>query len=460
MERRLRQAASMLPSRWTFFFRLTTARHAHGGPGSFLLVMLATSVTLTASMYGSILRLESDNVFADELETAAGSELRVGLAPHPPLVIDYGGSGEQDESVEGSLGLGNFNRNNRSELDTSNGSAIENESATEKGLTSDNTRFGGIAVELFEEIALAEDLDFRFYPLKAGESAELLTQGDIDVQLAVVPQADRVGELAYTQPFLTTHLAAMTRDPGNSIWKYAGALLNQRFWSSVLWLSVLLLVVGTFCWLLERSVNSDQFRRRPTKGIWDGFYWAGVTMSTIGYGDQTPKSNAGRILALLWMLIAMAVTSTLTASIVSVVGRTDTENSIRRLPEDLRGKRIAVARGSYAASYLQEQGIQFETEPSLSSATQSLTDEKVDVVVGMRAALAAASPSAASESDSTLSAEHQMTTTRLKPQGYAMAVSSDRTELLARLNRQLLKETRRPEWDAKVSRFLKSDRDR
>lgn len=374
---------------------------------------------------------------------AADNQLRVGVTPRPPLVIDYHAGGNSQSG--------------KPSPSTDQGSNTGTSTASSRS-TSD-ARFGGLAIELFKDIAEAEGWNYRFESLTDEEAVEALDREEVDLLLAVVPEADRVGAWEYTQPFLTTHLAALTRGQSNSVWKYAKALLNGQFWSSVFWLSVLLLIVGTACWMLERSGNDNQFRRRPAKGIWDGFYWAGVTMSTIGYGDQTPKSNAGRALALLWMLIAMAVTSTLTASIVSVVRKTDSEAVISRLPADLRGKRVAVVRGSYAASYLRDHGMQFETAPDLSGAVQALTKEEVEVVLGMRATLAAATPGASSGGGGAFSTNPQITSTRLKPQGYAMAVATSRSELLTRLNRRLLVETRQPDWDAKVNRFLQSDRD-
>ncbi len=46
----------------------------------------------------------------------------------------------------------------------------------------------------------------------------------------------------------------------------------------------------------------------------DGLWWAWVTVTTVGYGDVVPETNAGRILAGLVMLIGMGLFSLITAS--------------------------------------------------------------------------------------------------------------------------------------------------
>ena len=361
----------------------------------------------------------------------AREPLRVGITVSPPMVVDHSTSGSLIDST---------------------GSGQSQQSGSRP--------YDGIAVSLWQDIADAEGIEFQWNVIQSDDPASLLIRDEVDVLLTVIPQADQVDKIAYTQPYLTTHLAAMSRTGTNSLWSYAVALLNQQFWRTVMWLSALLLVVGAICWLLERGANAEMFRRRPLPGVWDGFYWAGVTMTTIGYGDKAPATFWGRALALIWMLIAIAVTSTLTASIVSVVRKTDASTQIKSLPADVRGKQIAVVAGDYAQTYVQQQGLEATEKDSIQAAVKALQNKEVDIVLGMRAALAAAKQSAPSSASATSLSKLKITNTRLKPQGYTIAVAADQTELLARLNRQVLLHTRDSDWDAMVDRFLKSDLDR
>jgi voltage-gated potassium channel len=62
----------------------------------------------------------------------------------------------------------------------------------------------------------------------------------------------------------------------------------------------LVIVFGCFMYLIEGSDNG--FTSIP-KSI----YWAIVTMTTVGYGDLTPATTIGQIIASLMMIIGYAV---------------------------------------------------------------------------------------------------------------------------------------------------------
>jgi voltage-gated potassium channel len=60
--------------------------------------------------------------------------------------------------------------------------------------------------------------------------------------------------------------------------------------------------------------------------IWIGMWWVLQTVTTVGYGDFTPKNSIGRILTSFVMLYGIAFLSIITAAITSVfVARAEQE---------------------------------------------------------------------------------------------------------------------------------------
>ena len=52
-------------------------------------------------------------------------------------------------------------------------------------------------------------------------------------------------------------------------------------------------------------------------GFWTGLWWAVVTATTVGYGDITPETVPGRIVAMLLMVAGIGLVATLAASLAS-----------------------------------------------------------------------------------------------------------------------------------------------
>jgi len=72
-------------------------------------------------------------------------------------------------------------------------------------------------------------------------------------------------------------------------------------------------ISGVVIWLLEHSVNQGHFPSSFTAGSPEGFWWAVVSLTTVGYGDKTPKSSLGRLFGVIWILVGAIMLSLFTA---------------------------------------------------------------------------------------------------------------------------------------------------
>jgi voltage-gated potassium channel len=90
-------------------------------------------------------------------------------------------------------------------------------------------------------------------------------------------------------------------------------------------LAVLTLVVGGRAFSALEGVSTK-----------DGVYWAMTTMTTVGYGDVIPGTDAGRILAAVVMLVGIGFAAVLTGAIAERFISPGEEGSEARESETLR----------------------------------------------------------------------------------------------------------------------------
>jgi len=96
------------------------------------------------------------------------------------------------------------------------------------------------------------------------------------------------------------------------------AMYSGRAKITVFFFAVLMFVIisGTLMYLVEGKQNGFE-------SIPDSIYWSIVTISTVGYGDVTPVTVLGKVIASFSILIGYAIIAVPTGIVSSEINRID-----------------------------------------------------------------------------------------------------------------------------------------
>lgn len=95
-------------------------------------------------------------------------------------------------------------------------------------------------------------------------------------------------------------------------------------WPMLIFICVSACLAGLIVWLLDKKANSDEFPPTFFSGAWEGIWWAFVTMTTVGYGDRSPKSVYARFFCVIWIILGLIMISLFTGLISSALSASAT----------------------------------------------------------------------------------------------------------------------------------------
>ena len=239
----------------------------------------------------------------------------------------------------------------------------------------------GLTMVLWQKIAEANQWSYDFREQELDSLLLSVAQERVDAVVAAVTiTKEREETMDFSQPFYYTGLGIAVNAESGSVWASIKRLVSIDFIRAVGALVIVLLIFGLLIWAFERRRNPEQFGGKAFKGIGAGFWWSAVTMTTVGYGDKAPVTPGGRMVALIWMFMALIIISSFTAAIASAITVGQLSGSISG-PEDLDNAKVGTLGNTASADYLDLRDINYKTYNTVPELLEALSNGKIEAAV-------------------------------------------------------------------------------
>ncbi len=312
----------------------------------------------------------------------------------------------------------------------------------------ENGLLEGINVWLWERVAEDLNLEYQLVELNFGAMLDSLKTGHIDVSInPLTITGNRSREMEFTHSFFASHstIAVAQKSSLQKIKEFVASFFRLNFLRGFLILIVILLFFGTLAWLFERRGNPE-FRKNH-KGVWDGLWWSAVTLTTVGYGDKSPKTRGGKIAAMGLMLSGLLFVSGLTASIASSL----TVNQLANANDSFgafKEKKVGTVKSSEANDYLKAHFFKDIKEfEGVTPALKDLRKHQIDAFIYDEPIL-----------QYRIRKDEEFNKLEILPlkfdvQFYAFGIKKDKVELEQAISQRILEITESQEWEVILAEF-------
>lgn len=242
-------------------------------------------------------------------------------------------------------------------------------------------KYSGLSVDSWKLVNNKLNADYTFETYDSlGALLDAVENGEVDFSINPVTVTDnRMKRMAFTQPYFISHTAIAKKKESNA-WAFIQNLWSWKFFSAIFALVAILFLFGFLVWLFERKHNEEEFGGSKWRGLKEGFWWSAVTMTTVGYGDRSPRTTGGRIVGLIWMFTAIIMISSLTAGIASSL-TVQSMNSKIKSPEDLQGLKVTTISNSSAEELLDLYKVKTNKVENEKEGIQRILDKKTNFFV-------------------------------------------------------------------------------
>ncbi len=240
----------------------------------------------------------------------------------------------------------------------------------------------GFSIELWQKIATQMGVESKIRTYQTlPEMLSAVRENKADLAIAaILITAEREETLDFSYPMFNSGLQILIRNP-----KKVGMLpnlLRDLFSPTLLQLfglALLMVVIASHViWLFERRHPNSPITESYFPGIFIAAWWAASTLAT--QAEEMPKGALGRIMAVIWMFVAVLFVAYFTATVTTGMTVQSLQGDIKGL-DDLKRRSAVTLAKSTAADFLQNKSITLLTVDKIEMAYEALLTEKVDAVI-------------------------------------------------------------------------------
>lgn len=244
-------------------------------------------------------------------------------------------------------------------------------------------QFFGFEIELWENIARKLKINFCYKKVAFSKIFHLIRDGGADVALAgITINKAREEIIDFSHSTLESGLLIIVAK--NKNWNIFSMIINlvrdgyKKILETFSYIIFFIVIFGNIVWFAERGVGT--FNAQYFPGIFESFWWAIVTMSTVGYGDFVPHSWLGRIFSIMVILGGYIIFGFFIAETSSLITLSRLKNNINSYG-DLAGKTVATVEQTVSVDALEEINSKVVTVKNIEKAYKKLKNGMVDAVV-------------------------------------------------------------------------------
>jgi ABC-type amino acid transport substrate-binding protein len=209
--------------------------------------------------------------------------------------------------------------------------------------------------------------------------------------------------------------------------------------------AVVIVLLGTLVWRLERRHSPDEYGGHAVRGIIGGALW--TLEALFGTSKSLSRRIVSRLFAIAWAAICIVLLSALTAKFSSELTVNQLSNAISG-PSDLPRAKVGAVAPSPSATYLERRGISYRAYEDTQALVDGLAKGDVDAAVGAAVSLQYRVNRSYSGQLIVLPSTFQNVGV-----GFGLRIGSP---LRKRINLALLTIVESPEWQQTVASYLGS----